>query len=294
MHLSAALEEYLVELAGGEYDAFVQACDKPCAETFRVNTLKALVEDAFDFQGERIPWCPTGYRSTKPVGDTIEHFQGLVYVQEAVSMIPAEVLAPSADDVVLDISAAPGSKTTQMAALMGNRGCIVANDVDAKRVKTLRFNLNRMGVVNSIVTNMDGARFRPNMTFDKILLDAPCSNLGQLRDNPEAGSTWSRDKVDRCAQLQKRLLDTAAELLREGGVLVYSTCTFSPEENEEVVEYAIEEHNLKAEKVEWGFNCHPGLASWRGRDYQPTVKRTARVYPQDNDTGGFYVARLRK
>jgi NOL1/NOP2/sun family putative RNA methylase len=295
MHFSREFADMTRAMMGDEYDAFLQSCSKPSPKAYRVNTLKVSAgQYAFDFQGPGIPWCKTGFQTLSPVGDTLEHFLGLVYVQEPASMVSAEVLSPTCDDVVLDMAAAPGSKTTQMAALMENRGCIIANEVDAKRIKSLRFNLNRMGVANTVVTNMNGTRFNPNILFDKILLDAPCSNAGQLRDNPDALANWNHARVKECSRLQKLLIGAAAGLLKDGGTLVYSTCTFSPEENEDVVDYVLEEHGLVVADIEGEFKSHPGLSEWNGKRFAPGIEKTKRLYPQDNDTGGFYVAKLTK
>jgi len=279
---------------GEEYGKLIECLGRPERESYRVNTLKADGGEPFPFRGERIPWCGTGYYSTARVGDTVEHFQGLVYVQEAASMLAAEALEAKPGEMVLDMSAAPGSKTTQLAALMGNTGCIVANEIDPKRAKALRFNLNRMGVANTAVTVMDARRIDKEGGFDRILLDAPCSNAGQLRENPKALETWSMRKVRECAKLQKQLIDRAAALLKEGGALVYSTCTDSPEENEEAVDHAVEEHNLRVDDIRADIRHHPGITVWQGREYADDVKKTVRVYPEDNDTAGFYAARLVK
>jgi len=287
------LEGFLKGQLGDEYGEFAKACDTPCRKSFRLNTIKAAGM-AFDFARDPVPWCPEGFYTDRQVGKTAEHFQGLVYVQESASMIPAMALAPAPGELVLDLSAAPGSKTTQMAALMENSGCIVANEIDRKRLNALRFNLNRMGVANTLVTHMDGTRFAPAMKFDRVLLDAPCSDLGQLRDNPKALTTWGMGKVRRLSSLQKRLMDTAAALVREGGVIVYSTCTFWPQENEEVVDHAVARHGLALQRVDLGFKCHRGLGEYDGDRYHPDVEKASRIYPHDNDTGGFFVARLVK
>jgi len=281
-------------MLGGEYDGFLECCGKKPRESYRVNTLKAEVEELSDLAAEEIPWCPAGFYSKKPLGCTIEHFLGLIYVEDASSMLPPEVLAPGPEDTVLDLAAAPGGKTTHLAALMGNRGCIIANDPDPRRLKTLRFNLNRLGVANAVVTSSDGIRFKPNMLFDRILLDAPCSNGGQLRDNPEALTTWSKSKVKRCSELQKKLIGNAASMLKKDGVLVYSTCTFSPEENEGVVDHAVEEHGLTIEPVNGCYKKHAGLTEWNARRFAKGMEDTVRLYPHDNDTAGFYLAKLRK
>ena len=296
------LEERLKLQLGGEYAEFEGFLSTPAKTTFRVNTLKAevgeVLEGLEEFAGksgsaiEPIPWLSNGFKTDAKVGESVEHFQGLIYIQEAASMLSAVALDPKPAELVLDLTAAPGSKTTQMAAMMENRGCIIANELNYKRLKTLRFNLNRMGVANTIVTNNDGMKFNSKMKFDKILLDAPCSNTGQLRDNPDATGAWSLSKVKNCAQTQMRLLDNAVKCLKDDGIIVYSTCTFAPEENEGVVDYAVREHGLKIEGFEGKFMRHQGMTEWGGRTYSSEVEKCVRIYPHENDTDGFFMARL--
>ncbi|MBD3387650.1 MAG: NOL1/NOP2/sun family putative RNA methylase [Candidatus Altiarchaeales archaeon] len=295
MQIPGVLEARLRLQLEGEYDEFAEACSRPPRTSYRVNTLKASIDDVTSvFDSEPVPWSHTGFYTEARVGDSIEHFQGLLYVQESASMLAAEVLDPVECDCVLDLTAAPGSKTTQMAAMMKNEGCIVANELDSQRLKTLRFNLNRMGVVNTVVSNVDGARFRSKMRFDRVLLDAPCSNLGQLRENPEALKSWSEGNVRRCAGVQRKLMDVAASFLKKDGVLVYSTCTFSPEENEAVVDHAIRKHGLSCEGIGGEFKSRNGLLEWKGKRYGPEVENSVRIYPHENDTGGFFAAKLRR
>jgi NOL1/NOP2/sun family putative RNA methylase len=297
MKLPDKLEERLRLQLDGGYRDFIYCCRTHPKTSFRVNTLKGEIKEVIKGLGcdvSPVPWCPTGFFTDAKVGRSIQHFQGLIYIQEATSMLAAQALAPEEYDVVLDLTAAPGSKTCQMAGLMENKGCIIANDVDNRRLKTLCFNLNRMGVVNTIITRKDATDFNTNIRFDKILLDAPCSNTGQLRNNPDALKTWSMQKVKKNAELQKRLIDVSVNLLEDDGVLVYSTCTFSPEENEEVVDHAIQEHGLSVERITGDFSTHDGIYTWGGKTYSPEVEFTTRIYPQDNDTAGFYIAKLIK
>ncbi len=286
--------DFFRELLDGEYREFVDACSKPQRRSFRVNTLKSDLGVAKGFDGEPISWCSTGFFTDSLVSDSVEHFTGQVYLQEAASMLAAEVLAPCVGDTVLDLCAAPGSKTTQISVMMKNTGCVIANEPDFKRLKSLRFNLNRMGVVNAVVTNMDGRLFPDKILFDKILLDAPCSNLGQIRENPHAAEIWSPSHVKKCSNLQKKLIDAGYKSLKKDGVLVYSTCTFTPEENEEVVDYAIQKYDLVCEKVRADIVHTPGLHRWGKNKFHEDVGNTMRVYPHQNNTGGFYVARLKK
>jgi NOL1/NOP2/sun family putative RNA methylase len=294
MDFPAGLEGELRLLMGDEYGDFLEACGSRGRDAFRLNTIKASGPDIGGMWAERVPWCPTGYFAGVPLGDSVEHFLGLLYLQDAASMLPAEVLSPDESDLVLDMAAAPGGKTTHLSALMGNRGCVVANEPDYPRLKALRFNLARMGVVNAVVTCSDGAKLSPEAKFTKILLDAPCSNAGQLASNPEAAKSWSPTKSAECGRLQRRLIGAAARLLAEGGTLVYSTCTYSPAENEAVVDYAVEEHGLAVEPIRGRFRRRKGLMGWDGEAFSPQVAKACRIYPQDYGTGGFFAAKLRK
>ncbi|MBU0761753.1 MAG: RsmB/NOP family class I SAM-dependent RNA methyltransferase [Candidatus Altiarchaeota archaeon] len=280
---------------GSEYMDYTNAVSKPMIKSFRINTLKASIGDLNGvFDMVHVPWCDDAFFTSDDVGNSLEHFLGLIYVQEAASMLAAKALMPAGGDLVLDLCAAPGSKTTQLAALMGNTGAIVANEIDWKRLKTLRFNLNRMGVVNTVLTHSDGTSFSSDARFDKILVDAPCSNLGQLSDNPEAGKSFNKSLVKRCSTLQKRLLDNAIKHLKPGGTLVYSTCTYTVEENEEVVDYAVGKYGLKIEEVVGDFKSCGGIISGGGNVFSKDVSKTTRIYPHHNGTHGFYLAKLKK
>jgi len=295
-----ALKARLEEILGVAGENWIT----PKGRSLRVNTIKAKLEEVErileekDFSPEKIPWTNTGYRVDNRPGldDTIEYFLGHYYIQDAASMTPALVLEPASSDIVLDMTASPGSKTTQIAAMMDNKGAIVANENAPSRLGALKFNLSKYGVVNTVVTTMDAQRKWDCKTrFTKILLDAPCSCEGQV-GNPEALEQWSLRKVEKCSQAQKKMLENAASLLAEEGALVYSTCTLAPEENEEVVDHILErEGSLKVEEIKIkGLKTHKGLAEWNGRKYAHDTEKTIRIHPKDNNTQGFYIAKLRK
>jgi tRNA (cytosine49-C5)-methyltransferase len=291
MEIKKELSDYLVKNLGAEKEAF----EKKPRKAFRINTIKAKYEDIAHLGVfEPIPWTPGGYFTDSDIGKSTEHFLGLIYIQEAASMLPAALLSPSINDLVLDLCAAPGSKTTQLAAIMENTGAIVANEPDNQRLKTLRFNLNRMGALNTVLTNRDGTKFSSMERFDKILVDAPCSNLGNLATNPEASNSFSKALVKKLSTLQKRLIDTAAGHIKKEGVILYSTCTYTAEENEQVIDYAIRKHNLTVEEVNGKFKKTRGLTDYLGKSLHDDISKTARIYPHHNDTCGFYLAKLRK
>jgi len=301
----AFIERYRAIL-GPEVENFIEYSRKPLTPTIRVNTIKIskkeLVErlTAKGWIIEPLPWYELGFWVYKPkyqLGNAIEHRLGYFYMQGPASMIPPLALNPKPGEIVLDMAAAPGSKTTQMAAMMRNQGIIIANDTDLERIVALRGNLQRCGVINVIVTNMDGRRFgRLPQKFDKVLLDAPCSGDGTIRIKPHIAEQWNPKVIKGIAKLQSQLILSAFDCLVDGGELVYSTCTLNPEEDEMVVTYLLEKRenakilDIKIENLK----TRPGLTEWDKYEFPEDLKKTLRIYPQDNDTEGFYIARVKK
>ena len=294
------------KLLGKEKDKFIEYCIKPLRKSIRVNTIKIDVEECvkrlkgYGWDLKQIPWCETGfwveYEGEEAIGNTLEHFMGYYYVQEAASMLPPIILNLDHRNFVLDIAAAPGSKTSQLAALMNNQGTIIANDVSVERIKILRFNLEKLGVLNTIVTRMDGRTFaRYENKFDAVLVDAPCSSEGIIRKDWKALSKWSIKFIMGMSHLQKQLISAAITATKKGGTIVYSTCTLAPEENEEVIDFAIKNFGVEVDKITVkGLKARPGITEWEGKEYDAQVRRCLRIYPHDNDTEGFFVARLIK
>ncbi len=248
---------------------------------------------------EPVPWCPTGFWVGDGAGDlgkSVEHFQGLFYLQDAASLLPPEALAPTGECVVLDAAAAPGGKTTHLAALMRNMGALVANEVDAHRTRVLRFNLNRMGVANAAVSTLDMSRLPDaGAIFDRVLLDAPCSCEGRIGEDPGSLAQWRPARVQRCSRLQGRLIENCYALLAPGGVLVYSTCTLAPEENEGVVDGLLKGHrDAEVEEIRVGGRHAPGVTEWGGAEYDGRVAKCVRIYPHHHGTQGFFTARVRR
>ena len=296
-----ALERYesLIE----DYDAFREACQRPLPSVVRVNTIKATVERAkraLEEQGvawEGRDWNETVLElDTDSPGTTWASFHGWIHGQEEVSAIPAEVLAPEPGERVWDACAAPGSKTTQLAALMDDEGLVVANDNNLGRLSALRFNTERLGVTNAAVTNSDSRNFslKPfdGEPFDKALVDVPCSCEGTVRKNPTALDDWSLGHVQSVAGIQKGILKRAIQATREGGSVVYSTCTFAPEENEAVLDFVLEEADCRVVEFDVDLDSRPGVTEWQGETYDDSVAKAERFYPHHNDTGGFFTAKL--
>ncbi|HDD46505.1 MAG TPA: RsmB/NOP family class I SAM-dependent RNA methyltransferase [Candidatus Aenigmarchaeota archaeon] len=294
-------------LLGEENKIFLKYCKMPLRKSIRINTIKANAKEVVSalkdkgWELERVPWFKYGYwvknADKVAIGNSLEYFLGYIYPQEAASMLPPIILNPKQEDFVLDMAAAPGSKTTQLAQMMDNKGCIVANDKDTSRIKALRFNLDVCGVVNTIVSRMDGIWFKElKERFDLVLLDAPCSGEGVIRKSWNVLSRWSVNMINNLAGLQKGLIGAAIETLKPGGVLVYSTCTLAPEENEGVIDFALKKFdNIKVEKVSVeGLKWRNGIEEWEGKSFNSEVKKTMRIWPQDNDTQAFFIAKVRK
>ncbi|HUG44345.1 MAG TPA: NOL1/NOP2/sun family putative RNA methylase, partial [Acidobacteriota bacterium] len=233
-----------------------------------------------------------------PLGKSLSHFLGHIYIQDLSSMLPALVLDPKAGDEVLDLCAAPGSKTTQLAALLCDRGAVAANDSSKRRLKTLIGNLKRMGAPNAVAFNAFGEQFG-NLyfeRFDGVLVDPPCSALGTLHKNPEALYWWHPERTRKLAVNQKNLLQSGLKALKPGGVLVYSTCTLTVEENEEVVQFALDRFSVELETVRLpsGVAARPALARTPSQSFAPVMSRARRIYSFDNESDGFFLARFRK
>jgi NOL1/NOP2/sun family putative RNA methylase len=233
------------------------------------------------------------------LGRALEHLLGYYYIQEIASMLPALVLNPKENERVLDLCASPGSKTTQIAARMENLGLLFANEVKIGRIKILASNTERCGVMNIIITKRDGIalckRFKEeNFLFDKILLDAPCSGEGTIRSTPKTLEMWNIKTIENLSKLQKSMIASAIEILKPNGELVYSTCTHAPEENEEVIDFALKNLNVKIEKINLPIKTRAGITKWKEKSYSPDVKLSCRIYPQDADTEGFFISKIRK
>ena len=270
---------------GSEYPAFLESLERPRAVALRFNPLKGE-RPVLPFVREPVPWEPEGFYydpQTRP-GLHVYHEAGVYYLQEASAMAPVALLDPKPGERVCDLCAAPGGKTTQIAGRMLGRGFLVCNEINPKRAKILSRNIERMGVANALVTNEHpetlASRF-PGF-FDRVLVDAPCSGEGMFRKEEAAVTDWSQETVQMCARRQREILDSAARLVRPGGRLVYSTCTFAPEEDEETVGAFLEAHpEFAPEPVE-----APWFVSGENASY--------RMWPHKLLGEGHFAAVLRK
>lgn len=289
-----------------DYDEFMKYNLSYLKRGIRVNTIKISIENLKArlpkcWKLTPVPWCKEGfwiehYEGRRDVGNLIEHQLGYIYVQEPASMIPPIILDPKPGDIILDMCAAPGSKTSQIAQYMKNKGLLIANDYKGIRLKPLGLNLQRCGVSNAIITLMSGTRFfKSNIMFDKILVDAPCSGTGTIRKSLKTLLIWNENMTKKLSSDQKRLLETGFVKLKTGGVLVYSTCSVEPEENEEVISWLLDKYeNAYTDKIEINIKRSSPIMVYKGKRFNKGVENVLRIWPQDNDTEGFFVARIRK
>ncbi|MDA1208470.1 MAG: NOL1/NOP2/sun family putative RNA methylase [bacterium] len=280
---------------------------RPLRKCVRFNTLKSSKEAFTSWAKEKqwklepVPWCPEGYyiereNKDEALGKDLLHLLGHMYLQEAASMLPIALLDPQPGEKILDMSAAPGSKTTQIASAMGQEGIIIANDMDEKRLRTLQDALSRSGVLNVIMTKKKGQWFGRHMTgrFDRVLIDAPCTAQGTLRKDPTALQYTSEHSIGKAAKLQRELIESAIHATKIGGRIVYSTCTLAPEENEEIVAWALEKFkgNIEPESLKSWKELKQGIAD--ATAVQDTGGNCVRLWPQTYDTEGFFCAVFKK
>jgi len=276
--------------------------------TLRTNTLKTRRRDlaqALINRGVNLDpigeWSKVGlvvYDSQVPIGATPEYLAGHYMIQGASSMLPVMALAPQEGEKILDMCAAPGGKTSYLAALMRNTGCLVANDVNKDRLNAVVGNLHRMGISNSIVCNLDGRKISEHIKdFDRILIDAPCSGTGVIAKDVAVKTSKDPIDIQRCSTIQRQILLEAIDCLnyksKSGGYLVYSTCSVLVEENEAVVEYALKHRHVRLVSTGITFGAE-GFSSYRENQFNPKMKLTRRFYPHKHNMDGFYVAKLQK
>lgn len=280
MNLPIEFEKKMKAFLGDEWDDFLYSYDNNRFQALRFNTLKVqspeermrILKTLKISSDKKVSWANEAYYFDENVrpGKHPYHEMGLYYIQEPSAMSAAALLAPKPGMRVLDLCAAPGGKSTQLATYLGDSGLLVSNEINTQRSRILSQNIERMGIKNAIVTNEDSfvlASHFPGF-FNAIQVDAPCSGEGMFRKLPEAIEQWSMENVAICAARQKEILDNAAVMLKPGGTIVYSTCTFSKEENEDVIEYFLERHP----------------------DY--TLEEMERFWPHKVDGEGHFVAKL--
>ena len=289
------------QMLGEEYPAFVESYEKEKYQALRVNALKAdckrLKEEAV-FSLEPVPWEPNGfyYGKEDAPGKHPYHEAGVYYIQEPSAMAPAAYLEAKPGERVLDLCAAPGGKTTQIASYMNGQGILISNEIHPARAKILSENVERMGIGNAMVTNESPQKLADTFSeyFDRIMVDAPCSGEGMFRKNEIACEEWSLENVEICAERQDEILDCAASMLKPGGRIVYSTCTFAPAENEGSISRFLERHSdfsiVDAERFK---GMEGGVADWVDNP-ACGIEKTIRLWPNKLHGEGHYVAVLQK
>lgn len=270
---------------GPEYEAFLNSLERPRAVALRFNPLKGE-RPSLPFVGEPVPWEPEGvyYDPEARPGLHVYHEAGVYYLQEASAMAPVALLDPQPGEKVCDLCAAPGGKTTQIAGRMLGRGFLLCNEINPKRAKILSRNIERMAVPNALVANEHPENLARRFSgfFDRVLVDAPCSGEGMFRKEEAAVTDWSEETVAMCARRQGEILHSAAKLVRPGGILVYSTCTFAPEEDEGAVAAFLAAHPE--------FSPKPVEAPW----FAPGENGSFRMWPHKLLGEGHFAAVLRK
>ena len=283
--LPEAFLERMKQQLGEEYPAFLESLERPRAVALRMNPLKGETP-RMEFMGDPVPWEPMGwyYDPQSRPGLHPYHEAGVYYLQEASAMAPVSLLDPQPGEWVCDLCAAPGGKTTQIAGRLAGEGFLLCNEINPKRARILSRNIERMGVANALVTNEHPEKLaiRFEGCFDRVLVDAPCSGEGMFRKEEAAVTDWSVEAVEMCARRQREILQSAARMVRPGGRLVYSTCTFAPQENEETVEAFLRMHP--------DFSREPIRAPW----FAEGDTGSFRLWPHKLLGEGHYAAVLRR
>lgn len=290
-----------------EPEAMLACLQQPLPTALSVNTLKVTTErcqqllQEVGVSTETMTWNPNGLKAKGKIdgiGLNWAYQAGLYQTQEEVSLLPAIVLDPQPGEKVLDLCAAPGGKTVQMAVMMQNTGTLIANDRNYGRLRAVGHMIKRLGLFNVATTALDGSAYPALRNhFDRVLVDAPCGCEGTWRKSSKKAVLPNRKNSLSISEIQYRLLEKAMQLTRVGGRIVYSTCTFAPEENEAVVSRLLQEHGDKMSilpiKIEH-WKASPGVTAWQGDTYHPDVRQSLRVWPHQNNSGGFFVALLEK
>lgn len=302
MELPKKFEENMRSLLGDEFKKYKDCLDKPMHHGIRINTSKISVEDFLKinpFNLTPVPWCANGFYYDEAIDKPSKHpyyFAGLYYIQEPSAMTPANVMPVSEGDRVLDICAAPGGKSTELACKLKDTGILISNDISASRAKALLKNLEVFGISNSLIISEAPYKLSERFSeyFDKILIDAPCSGEGMFRKSSSMLTAWENNGNDLFVGLQREILTEVVKMLKPGGRIVYSTCTFSPLENEQSVEYLLSlDESLSLEPFDKYEAFDDGHVEW-GNTNNQALQSCARLWPHRIEGEGHFVCIVKK
>lgn len=301
MELPVAFEQKMKEMLGPDYENYLASFECDAYQGLRVNTAKISVEDFIKlspYELKQVSWCPNGFyydKAQKPAKHPF-YFAGLYYIQEPSAMTTASLLPVEEGDMVLDLCAAPGGKSTELAAKLNGTGLLVTNDISNSRAKALLKNMEVFGVGNALVTSEPPNELTKRFPefFDKILIDAPCSGEGMFRKQGNMTKAWEKNGVDLFVGLQRSILKEAVTMLKPGGIMIYSTCTFSKEENEQAIEYLLSlDDSLHLQELPLFDGFDKGHPEWGLTGYEELTK-CRRLWPHRIEGEGHFVAMVRK
>ena len=284
-----------------DFESFQKRLYRPLSTHLRVNVLKmdpASLLKSFAEKNIHLPRASEKYDrlfhapDLKSPGNLMEYALGYIHAQALTSCLAAFALDVQPHSYVLDMCASPGGKTSQMSGLMNNTGLIIANELYPSRHIPLAHNLARLGVLNCVITGYQAQEFPMRDQFDYILADVPCSGEGRVRITREGFRSRDKKYIKDFSHLQKRIILRGYDLLKKGGVMLYATCTYNPEENESVVDYLLKNRDAHLFSVETGFAQEPGIRDWNNEQYDGQIKKTARFYPHRVDSVGFFMAKI--
>jgi 16S rRNA (cytosine1407-C5)-methyltransferase len=254
---------------------------------------------SYGIKTEQVPGIPFAYKILSGdglAGKTLEYSLGQYYIQSLSSMIPPLILDPKENEKVLDLCAAPGSKATELSALMNGKGTLVANEISLDRIKMLVYNIDRMNAANAGVINFKGEWLAGvfNEYFDKILVDAPCSALGVLQKKEEVSNWWNEERMSKIAAMQMAIITSALKMVKVGGEIVYSTCTMTVEENEMIINHILNKYPVETVDISLPVISSNSFTSYKDKVFHSGISKTQRILPWEDDSEGFFVAKLRK
>jgi NOL1/NOP2/sun family putative RNA methylase len=284
-----------------EFSLFQTSLLRPLPTHLRVNLLKAtpgLLVRSLKEKGIRLQRATSSdntlyvAQGLNSPGNVMKYFLGHIHPQALTSCLASIALCPTKGSYVLDLCAAPGGKTSHMAQLMENSGLIIANELYPNRHAALGHTLDRLGVLNTVITGYQAQEFPLKKRYDYVMADVPCSGEGRFRKTKQSLLYREKKEKAKLPDLQKRIILRGFDLLNRNGCMLYSTCTYNPEENESVVQHLLENRNAQILPIHTGFEQQPGILSWGGERYDKELKKTVRFYPHYIDSVGFFMARV--